>query len=409
MDDAVAVLAAARAELGDTFTVNSGGDTYLFTFSPKGVTSFYDLREAEASKGLADYLMLRRKLPDEIFVGRRTLPHELFTRGRTAELLGELDGALDATIAEMGSDGVVDLFALGRSIGQRVGLAAWGGPGATTGERFERLTAAFEVLDGSDAFVHPEAMAAVAASGKAAERAALEVVVAEIADGIGALSGESVGSDTHPIFRSIVAAWSDQPDEVATRGAALDIALVHIASMSNLVAAVGWFLVDILEHGELLVPVRAGERGETERAALESVRLAQRSIISRHVLEPISLDVGDTVFRVGRGVTIATLLPLTNIEAPGYAEFRPGRWRGRRLDDVSDLGSRELVTAFGHGSHVCPAQPFSLTAMIRTAQRLFGAYDFVPGWTTRPTAVPAQIGGVARSNGPCEARYEPRR
>ncbi len=414
VDDAVAVLAAARMQYGDTFTVRSGDDTYLFLCSPQGVTSFYGLPESDASKGVADYLMLRRKLPDEMFVGRRTLPHELFSRDRTLGYLVDLDGALDATIAELGPEGNVDLFALGRRIGQRVGLASWGGPGAATGPRFERLAAAFEVLDGSDAFVHPDAMAAVAASGKVAERAALEIVVAEITEGIGMLPSTDTNTDTstdtsgHPIFRSIVAAWSDQPDEVAARGVALDVALIHIASMSNLVAAIGWFLVDLLDHPELLAEVRGrgeGGRGATERAALESIRLAQRSIISRHVLKPLSLDVGDAIYEVGRGVTIATLLPLTNVEAPGHGEFRPDRWRGRRLADVSDLGSRELVTAFGHGSHTCPAQPFSLAAMVRTAQRLFGSYDLRPGWSARPTPVPAQIGGVARVDGPCEAHY----
>jgi hypothetical protein len=40
VDDAVATIAAARARLGDTFAVESGGDHYLFTFSPAGVESF---------------------------------------------------------------------------------------------------------------------------------------------------------------------------------------------------------------------------------------------------------------------------------------------------------------------------------------------------------------------------------
>ena len=39
---------------------------------------------------------------------------------------------------------------------------------------------AFDTLDGSDAFVHPDAMAAVAASDKQAERAALDEVVAVV-------------------------------------------------------------------------------------------------------------------------------------------------------------------------------------------------------------------------------------
>ncbi|CAN5411397.1 hypothetical protein BH09ACT7_BH09ACT7_05400 [soil metagenome] len=78
VEDAVAAIAVARQRHGDTFAVASGGDNYLFTFSPTGIESFYALPEDQASMGVADYLMLRRKLPDEIFAGRRTLPGTLF-------------------------------------------------------------------------------------------------------------------------------------------------------------------------------------------------------------------------------------------------------------------------------------------------------------------------------------------
>lgn len=59
----VAALASARSRFGDTFAVDTGPDRYLFTFSPRGVESFYALAEEEASKGVADWRMLRRKLP----------------------------------------------------------------------------------------------------------------------------------------------------------------------------------------------------------------------------------------------------------------------------------------------------------------------------------------------------------
>ena len=110
--------------------------------------------------------MLRRKLPDEIFDGRRILPTSLFRRDNVASYLANLDRALDQTVAELGSEGVVDLFALTRRLGHRMGLASWAGPGSAEGNPFERLVLAFETLDGSDAFVHPDAMAAVEATGK---------------------------------------------------------------------------------------------------------------------------------------------------------------------------------------------------------------------------------------------------
>ena len=131
--DAVAAIAAARAQHGDTFAVHSGNDRYLFTFSPTGVESFYGLPEEKASKGVADYLMLRRKLPDEIFDGRRLLPSTLFRRDDVAGYLINLDRALDATIVELGVSGSVDVFELTRRLGHRMGLASWAGPGSAGG------------------------------------------------------------------------------------------------------------------------------------------------------------------------------------------------------------------------------------------------------------------------------------
>ena len=172
VSDAVAAIAAARARHGDTFAVQSGQDHYLFTFSPTGVESFYGLPEERASKGVADYLMLRRKLPDEIFDGRRILPNTLFRRDDVAGYLANLDWALRETTIELGPSGSVDVFDLTRRLGHRMGLASWAGPGCAEGEGFDRLVRAFDTLDGADAFVHPDAMAAVAASNKRAEHAA---------------------------------------------------------------------------------------------------------------------------------------------------------------------------------------------------------------------------------------------
>ena len=63
------------------------------------------------------------------------------------------------------------------------------------------------------------------------------------------------------------------------------------------------------------------------------------------------------------------------------------------------------MTAFGHGRHTCPAQPFSLSAMTSAATRLLAAFELEPRWVGRPPPVRAQIGGVARSVGPCPLRY----
>jgi cytochrome P450 len=402
--DAVAAIAAARTRHGDTFVVVSGRDHYLFTFSPTGVESFYALAEEVASKGVADYLMLRRKLPDDIFDGRRTLPGALFRRDDVASYLTNLDQALDQTAAELGDHGSLDVFDLTRRLGHRMGLASWAGPGSADGAAFERLVRAFDTLDGSEAFVHPDAMAAVAASGKRAELAALEEVADVIGSAVRAL--DSNDGDNQALFTRIVEAWSSEPPTVRLRGIALDVALIHIASMSNLAAALGWALVDLIEHPACLKRVLAGDTDLAQRCALETTRLAQRSIMARTVLSPVRLDTGETSYEVPPGWTIATLLPLLNTSAaPGLEDWNPDRWTRHRLTEMNALPSPVLVTAFGHGRHSCPAQPFSLAAMTAAMTHLLGRYTMTADWTAYPRPVPAQIGGVARADGPCPVRY----
>jgi cytochrome P450 len=400
VDDAVGAIAEARERCGDTFLVESGGSHYLFTFSPVGVESFYALLEETASKGVADFLMLRRKLPDEIFAGRRLLPGSLFRRDDVTSYLTNLDRALDATEDELAERGSVDLFAMTRRLGHRMGLASWAGPGCAEGEAFERLVRAFDTLDGSDAFVHPDAMAAVAASNKQAERDALDDVAQVIE---GALRQyDSTPQPESGLFGRIVDAWASEPADVRSRGIAMDVALIHIASMSNLMAALGWAIVDLLLHPDELRRVAAGDQELAQRCALESTRLAQRSIMARAVLEPVSFDTGAGVVDVPAGWTIATLLPLLNTSAgPGLHAWDPDRWHRYRLADTSALASTMLVTAFGHGRHSCPAQPFSLSAMTMAVTRLLGRYDMTPAWGEYPRPVRAQIGGVARAAERC--------
>ncbi len=405
VSDAVATIGAARARCGDTFAVASGPDRYLFTFSPTGVESFYALPEEKASKGLADYYLLRRKLPEEIFDGRRILPSTLFRRDDVAGYLANLDRALDAAADELGAAGSVDLFELTRRLGHRMGLASWAGPGSADGAAFDHLLRAFDLLDGSDAFVHPDKMAAVAASNQRAERAALS----EVVDGIAAAlrrwdAGDRADQD---LFGRIADAWSSETGTCRLRGIALDVALIHIASMSNLAAALGWVLVDLLEHPGIAGRVVAGDADLAQRCALESTRLAQRSIMARSVLSTVSFDTGDVTYEVPPGWTIATLLPLLNTSAaPRLQQWDPDRWTRHRLKERNALPSPMLVTAFGHGRHSCPAQPFSLAAMTAAATQLLGRYRMTLSWTRHPRPIPAQIGGVARADGPCPVSYE---
>jgi cytochrome P450 len=406
--DPVAALADARAIHGDTFVVEGPEQPTLFLLSPEGVRSFYDLPESDASKGVADWKMLVRKLPDELFDGRRTIMHELFGRDNVRTYLAQLDAAIDVAFDELGDDGTVDVFAFTRRLGHRMGLASWAGEAPASGERFEQFVAALDELDGSAAFVHPEAMAEVAAGGKQAERAAMARVESLIAETVRGRDAMPETQRPDDLFASIMQRWDDAAEPDRTIGIARDVILVHLGSMSNLFAASGWMIGQLVLHPDVLARVRDGEAGLLERCALESTRLGQRSIMLRAVLAPTSVRDEQHRYAVAPGTQIATLLPLTNTSAmPGLAGYDPDRWLRRRLKDERLLATRELVTTFGHGEHTCPAQPFSLAAMCRSAERLVATFDVVPEFAEIvPLAV--QIGGVARSEHPCPVRYHRR-
>jgi cytochrome P450 len=396
--DPVPALAAARAELGDTFLVESGRERYLFVFSPDAVRELYAVPEAVASKGLADYRMLLRKLPKELFADRRTFAHDLFGAQDVEDYLGHLDIAITRQIDELGDEGTFDVFALARRLGHRLALGCWMGDAAAEPPMLDALIAAFEVLDGADAFVRPAA-AARAGDDRVAERAAL----ARLETIVGGLLAGNVPEDG--FLAEIDRRWGGTEGEARVAGVTGDVVLLHIATMTNLFAALGWTLALVLLDDDVRVRIEAGDDTLLERSALEATRLGQRSIMMRSVLAPWTIPDGDRSYHVEPGAIVATMVPLTNTTAaPGLDGFDPDRWAGRKLRDEAALPTPELVVTFGHGPHRCPARRFSLSAIGGAVRRLLDAYDLTPEFdTVRPQ--PGQIGGVARAADPCPVRY----
>jgi len=371
--DPVVALSDARRRLGDTFTLESGGVTYLFTFGADGLRAFYAVEERDASKGIADYRMLVRKLPDELFAERRTFAHDLFGAEEVQGYLDNLDWAIATAIDALGDTGSFDVFDFSRGLGHRLGLACWMGREAPIAE----LIPEFEILDGAEAFVHPERSRGATKDDERAALARVERVVTE-------LLGRT---DRAPSFLDDIARrWDDVADPAP--GIAGDVVLLHIATMTNLFAALAWTLAQAVLH-----PSTA----PFEHCAFEAVRLGQRSIMLREVLRPITFSDGRHEYRVERGVQLATMLPLTNSERLG-PDYEPGRWRDRALHhDVT-------LTTFGHGPHRCPAQRFSVSAIVRTVDRITSTFELVPGFD-EVVPLSEQIGGVARSERPCVVSY----
>ena len=174
------------AELGDTFVVESGRDRYLFVFSPPALRAFYASPDAIASKGLADYRMLLRKLPAGA-VRRRAhaRPRPLRRPGRRGATSSTSITRSTSSSSELGDDGTFDAFALAapaRSPARSRVLDRRRAPPEPPW--FDRLVADLDVLDGADAFVHPGSHEPCRApTDKRAERAALarfEVAVGEL-------------------------------------------------------------------------------------------------------------------------------------------------------------------------------------------------------------------------------------
>src|SRR4029078_1906221 len=141
---------------------------------------------------------------------------------------------------------------------------------------------------GAEAFVHP---ARSSGATKDDERAAL-VRVEHV------ISALLARTDRRPSFLDDIARrWNDVADPAP--GIAGDVVLLHIATMTNLFAALAWSLAQVLLH-----PTDAS----LEHCAFEAVRLGQRSIMLREVLRPFVFSDGHQEFRVERGVRLATMV-----------------------------------------------------------------------------------------------------
>jgi cytochrome P450 len=405
--DPTAHLTRLRARLGDTFVLDGLGYRLFFVFGAEGVRALYAAPEHEASFGLATFeLVMKRKIPLELAMGRRNRPHDLFKNPDVETYLGHLEEAVRLELAELGERGTFEAFAEAKRLGYRLGLAAWAGAEAASARFLPALSSAFERLDTADSFVRPLSTAWTLATKKRREWRAMR----EIEAVIHTILEERRASGRRPgdFLDQIEASFADVALPARDVEVARDLMLLQMGAQSNLFAALAWTLVNLLLHPDLLARVRAGDDGLIERSAYESIRLAQRSLTLRRVLRPLELDTGGARYRLAPGVFLATMLSVTNpTAAPGLDRFDPDHYAGRRLADSVALPARELVSSFGHGRHACPAQRFSISAIRIAIRRLLERYDLEPRFReARPRA--RQIGGVARAARPCLVSYSTR-
>ncbi len=397
-----AFMVAARRALGDTFVVDAFGNRFFCVFSPAGVRTPYALPEAQASFGLATYNLLKLKLPPELFVGRRNGPRTLFGGEEVERYLGNLEAAVREEIAQLGERGTFEVFAEMRRLGHRLGLASWIGAEAASPRWLDRLIPLFDRLDSAEAFVRPAQAFVTAATCHARERGAMHAIEAVVA----AIWAErrAPGDD---FLAQIHASYADLEPAVRAVAVARDVIMLHLGSQSNLYAALTWTFVNVVRRPDVVARVRAGDDMLLDQCANESIRMAQRSITLRQVVQPLAFADERATYRLSPGVLITTILSVNNTTAAlGLDAFEPSHYEGRRL--AVSLPTKELVSTFGHGGHACPAQRFSISAIRIAVRRLLETYDCTPLFTdVAPRA--RQIGAVARAAAPCPVAYAARR
>jgi cytochrome P450 len=402
--DPTAHVRKLRARLGDTFVLDGLGYRLFFVFSPAGLRALYTVPEEHASFGLATFeLVLKRKIPFELALGRRTLPHDLFKNPDVETYLGHLERAVALEIATLGRTGTFEAFREAKRLGYRLGLASWAGEEAASPRFLGPLIDAFERLDASDSFVRPLGTAWTMATQKRGEWRAMRAIEAIVH----VLLEERRAAGRRPgdYLDQIEAAFGELPVAERDVQVARDLMIIQMGAQSNLFAALAWTLVNLLLHPDVLARVRAGDDELLERAAHESIRLAQRSLTLRQVLSPLRVETETGAYTLAPGVFLATLLSVNNPHAaPGLDRFDPDHYAGRKLAEAVRLPARELVSTFGHGRHSCPAQRFSISAIRIAVRRLLDAYDLTPRFrSARPLR--RQIGGVARAARPCRIAY----
>lgn len=406
LQDPSGFLQRQREQLGDTFLVDAFGYRLLCVFSPLAVSQLYALTEEDASFGLATYnFVFKHKVPLELVMGRRNRPHDLFGASDVEFYLETLENAVAAQVDELGPSGRFEVFELARRLGHRLGLACWAGAEAASPLYLDRLIPLLDRLDSSDSFVRPINTLASVASGKWRERRAMAGIEAIFTDILGKRADEPATGD---FLDTIHESYADLPHGEREIHTARDLMVLHMGAQSNLYAALGWTLVNLLLRPELLARVQAGDDELLERCANESIRMAQRSLTLRQVMKPLEFDDGAQTRELAPGVLIATMLSLTNTSsAPGLDSFDPEHYVGRRLAPGVALPTRELVSTFGHGRHSCPAQRFSITAIRVSIRRLLEHLDLEALFSAAQPRK-RQIGGVARAARPCRVAYSAR-
>lgn len=426
LDGPTAYLEHLRARHGDSFFIDIFGFPLLFLFSPKGLESLYALEESKASFGMATFDMIGFKTPLEVFMDADIdLFYKLLAHKNMPAYVELIDRIVQQELERWGEEGSIDLFDAIRTLEQRVGYALWICPLAASDAYWPKLKRHFDVLDQERAFVDPSSVLETIRSNKSRERESI-AAIGDLLNEILALHDQSAdaGSATVDTLREMF----DGPDpEITQRKVLHNILNANQGFLSNLYAGIAWTIYHIaarpgvnagvLNELETTLSRCAAEdlaKVETlnamtylEQVFMESVRMAQRSLTLRKVLQPIEVATETTHYTVEPGVYIATMLSVTNTQTDALCQFDPEHYTANRLSGELCPEGKETVSTFGHGKHACPAQRFShhMCKLVVSSMLQRFTLELQSG---EAEASHKQMGGVSRAQSTVSISYRRR-
>ena len=204
--------------------------------------------------------------------------HHLFGRDQLESVPGrDRRRPSRSELASLGDQGELEIFSHMKRLVHRVGFRCWAGREAASPAHLPRLIELFEKLDPEEAFVHPARIFVTLATRRAGERRAL-AQVQEILTGIWR-ERERLGAREGDMLEALHELYRDLPEAARFEHVARDVIILHLASQSNLYAAISWTLVNLLLH-----PQRQARRAtKTRRCSrpARSSRSGSRSARSR--------------------------------------------------------------------------------------------------------------------------------
>lgn len=205
---------------------------------------------------------------------------------------------------------------------------------------------------------------------------------------------------------------------------------IHMASQSNLFAAIAWTIVNVAsdeavqskvmseirqtrdEFGSDWITNQKAMSGFTflEQCYHESIRFAQQSLTLRLVMQPVKIE----QYTVVPGYYIATLLSCLNQQETllrSATQFLPLEHyeRGGKLrpDALQKSANEYVISTFGHGPHACPGKLFAIASAKAIVGSLFERFELqVPAKPVK--IIPTQMGAVGRPIEPAILRYKAR-